>query len=216
MGFRCHRSEPDRQAGERHALRRFNRPALFARKGLLDVFLRAFAVIVVISPPLARGEAPVCQAPPAQLGNFQPTTPPRAAPVQPFEPEDGRQRTLADLRGRGVVLNFWATWCAPCVREMPQLDRLSKMLAGDGIKVLALSEDRAGAPLVRKFFDVNGIKNLEILIDGGGKVMREAKLKGLPTTILIDRQGLEVGRVVGIAEWDAKETVEFLGRCLGR
>jgi len=197
-------------------LRRLNRPALLARKGLLDVFLRAFAVIVVISPPLARGEAPACQAPPAQLGNFQATTPPRAAPVQPFEPESGRQRTLADYRGRGVVLNFWATWCAPCVREMPQLDRLSKILDGGAIQVLALSEDRAGAPLVKKFFDVNGIRNLEVLVDGGGRMMREVKLKGLPTTILIDRQGLEVGRVVGMADWDAKETVAFLNRCIGR
>jgi thiol-disulfide isomerase/thioredoxin len=174
------------------------------------------AVILVISPPLARGEEPGCRAPPAELGTFQATEPPRSAPAQPFEGEDGRQRTLTDHRDRGIVLNFWATWCAPCVREMPQLDRLRKLLAGDGIEVLALSEDRAGAPLVRKFYDVNDIKNLEILVDGGGKVMREAKLKGLPTTILIDRRGLEVGRVIGIAEWDAKETVAFLGRCLGR
>ena len=113
------------------------------------------------------------------------------------------------------MVNFWATWCAPCVREMPQLDRLRKLLSGAGIEVLALSEDRAGAPLVEKFYNTNRIRNLEILIDKGGKVLRESKVSAMPTTLLIDAGGMEVGRVLGAVEWDSDKAVEFLKNCLG-
>ena len=150
------------------------------------------------------------------LGNYQAFDPPRPVTDVPSTDAGGNPKTLADYRGRGVVVNFWATWCAPCVREMPQLDRLRKLLKGDGLEVLALDEDRAGAPLAEKFFRENGIRNLDILVDRGGKVLRAAKIRGLPTTLLINPGGLEVGRVEGVAEWDSGEAVAFLKRCLGR
>ena len=189
-------------------------PFLIAATALF--FWLLFAVIDPISQPLASAEGGECLARDGVLGNFQAADPPRPVTDTPFFDAGGKTRTLADYRGRGVVLNFWATWCAPCVREMPQLDRLKKLLTDSGIEVLALDEDRAGAPLAEKFFRTNRIRNLDILVDRGGKVLRESKIRGMPTTLLINARGLEVGRVEGIAEWDSKAAVAFLKRCLGK
>ena len=112
------------------------------------------------------------------------------------------------------MLNFWATWCAPCVKEMPALDRLAATGAERNLQVLALSADREGAPVVRRFYDVNAIKHLAVAVDKLSRVSRAVDVGGLPTTVLYDVQGREVGRVVGVAEWDAPDTVAFLGRCL--
>ena len=127
---------------------------------------------------------------------------------------DGAVLNLGALQGRPVLMNLWATWCAPCVKEMPQLDRLHKILAPDGIAVLTISEDRAGAALVEKFYRINELGNLDILIDRNGKVLRGSKVRGLPTTLLIDAKGREIGRVQGISEWDSGDVVAFLRRCL--
>ena len=87
-------------------------------------------------------------------------------------------------------------------------------LDADGIDVVAISEDRQGAPVVEKFYRDHEIKNLEVIIDVGGKVLRDSKVRGLPMTLLINSDGLEVGRVQGASEWDSKNAVAFLRRCL--
>ena len=160
-------------------------------------------------------EARSCTPADGVLPSFQLTQGLPAVPDTGFIDNDEKERSLADYKGRGVVLNFWATWCAPCVREMPQLDRLSAILKGSGIDVLAVSEDRQGLPLARKFYKVNKLYDLEILVYVKGRLLRALNGRGLPTTVIIDRQGREVGRVIGIAEWDAPETVGFLKDCLG-
>lgn len=156
-----------------------------------------------------------CKPAESVLGNFEAAEAGTQAPDAPFQDAAGKDRRIADHAGRGVVLNFWATWCAPCVREMPQLDRLKALVADNGIDVLAVSEDRQGVPLVEKFFAANKLGDLEILVDGGAKLQRAAKLRGLPTTILYRPDGTEAGRVVGVAEWDAEAAVTFLRQCLG-
>ena len=162
----------------------------------------------------AGAAAEACQAETGDLGNYQMTKPPEpVAEVEFFDAED-TPRTFAAYRGRGVVLNFWATWCAPCVREMPALERASTELAGAGIDVVTLSEDREGAKVIRPFFEKLGLRNLPVLIDRQGKVLRALKVTGLPTTVLIDARGREVGRVVGVAEWDTSEALDFLRRCI--
>lgn len=123
--------------------------------------------------------------------------------------------TISDFRGQGVVLNFWATWCAPCIKEMPALVRLKELVSEDNITVLALSEDRGGAEKVIPFFKKLGINGLEVLIDKRGKVARKSGVRGLPVTILIDAEGLERGRVTGIAQWDSADVVDFVRRCIG-
>ena len=155
------------------------------------------SVIVVISPPHASAEEASAHD---GVHNYQPTRPPVAVSALTFYEDGELSRTIADYRGSGVVMNFWATWCAPCVREMPSLDRLQAKVPG--IRVLALSEDRGGAPVIENFYRQYGIANLDVLADRGGKLMRKLRVRGLPTTLLIDADGNEVGRVVGPVEWD--------------
>ena len=156
-----------------------------------------------------------CQPKAGVLATFQPSEERRKAPDAVIFDNDEKERRLTDYVGRGVVLNFWATWCAPCVKEMPQLDRLNAILKSSGIDVLTVSEDRQGLPVVRKFFVVSKLRHLEILADPKGNLLRALDGRGLPTTVIFDHQGFEVGRVTGIAEWDAPETVGFLKQCLG-
>jgi thiol-disulfide isomerase/thioredoxin len=130
-----------------------------------------------------------------------------------FEDAQGRSRSLDDFRGKIVILNIWATWCVPCRKEMPTLDRLQAVLGGADFEVVALSIDRSGMDVVRKFFVEVGIKKLGMYLDTSSKATRALGVVGLPTTLLVDREGREVGRLIGPAEWDSPEFVEFI-RCV--
>jgi thiol-disulfide isomerase/thioredoxin len=180
--------------------------------------LFAFAVIAWevadLIRPYADGAAGACRAEAGELGNFQATRPARPLPEVEFFDARDTLLTFAEYRGRGVVLNFWATWCAPCVKEMPALERARAKLAGAGIDVVTLSEDRGGAKVIRPFFEKLDLRDLPVLVDRRGEVLRALNVTGLPTTVLIDARGREVGRVVGIAEWDAPEVLDFLRRCI--
>jgi len=107
-------------------------------------------------------------------------------------------------------VNVWATWCVPCREEMPTLDALQAELGGDDFEVVALSIDRAGSQIVRRFYDEIGVTNLNMYVDQTMLSMTALRTVGLPTTILIDAQGRELGRLVGPAEWDDPEMVSFL------
>lgn len=135
---------------------------------------------------------------------------PRAVPEIAFTDGEGEPLTLDAWRGKIVLLNVWATWCGPCRAEMPTLDRLQARLGGDRFEVVALSIDRAGVRVVAKFFEKIGIKHLRIFIDDSGKAARDLKVVGLPATLLIGRDGRELGRLVGPAEWDTPEMIAFI------
>lgn len=141
---------------------------------------------------------------------------PKALPEIKFQDADGHDRSLADFHGKVVLLNVWATWCAPCRREMPTLDRLQAALGGQDFEVVALSIDRAGMGAVTKFYGEVGMKHLAKYIDTSGKAARELGAVGLPTTILIDRDGREAGRLTGPAEWDASDMVKFIRNRLAK
>ncbi len=135
---------------------------------------------------------------------------PRDVPEIRFKNAEERDLTLADFRGKAVLLNIWATWCVPCRKEMPALDRLQAQLGGDDFVVLPLSIDRTGLPAVRRFYEELGLQKLGIYIDASGAASRALAAPGVPTTLLIDRQGREIARKMGAAEWDGPEMVALI------
>lgn len=135
---------------------------------------------------------------------------PKVLPALTFQDGDDREMNLRAFHGKFVLLNIWATWCPPCRKEMPTLDRLQAALGGAEFQVVALSMDRGGKEKVRKFFDKIGIQQLSLYVDTSGKAARTLGAFGLPVTLLVNPQGQEIGRLVGPAEWDTPEMVEFL------
>jgi len=135
---------------------------------------------------------------------------PKPVPELQFQDGAGRARSLADFRGKVVLLNVWATWCTPCREEMPALDRLQAKLGGPDFEVVALSVDQQGAQVVRRFFDEVGVKALQLYVDPSAQAAFKLATVGLPTTVMVDRAGREVGRRVGPAEWDSPKIVEEL------
>lgn len=135
---------------------------------------------------------------------------PRELAAAKFEDGDGRIWRLTDFAGRLVLLNVWATWCGPCRHEMPMLDDLQARLGGKDFEVVALSIDRAGLAPVREFFVELKLENLRLYIDEKGAAARAVGVFGLPTTLLIDRRGRELGRLVGPAAWNAPEVISYL------
>lgn len=134
---------------------------------------------------------------------------PRPLPELTFEDGQGGKRSLSEFGGKVVLLNVWATWCAPCREEMPALDRLQQKLGGPGFEVLALSIDSAGAPAVKRFYEDMGVRSLAIYIDSTMRATATLAAVGVPTTLLIDRQGREIGRRTGPAEWDGPQAVRM-------
>lgn len=139
---------------------------------------------------------------------------PRALPEVRFQGDQGRDLTLGDFRGWVVVLNVWATWCVPCRKEMPTLDRLQARLGGKDFLVVALSLDRKGVEAVRGFYQEVGVENLAIYVDPSGKGSHALAIPGVPTTLLIDREAREVARKMGEAEWDGPEMVSLVERTM--
>ncbi|TAD87521.1 MAG: TlpA family protein disulfide reductase [Alphaproteobacteria bacterium] len=131
---------------------------------------------------------------------------PRPLPEVEFSAVDGTEVRWSTFTGRVVVLNLWATWCAPCVKEMPALLRLSRALGRDAL-VLPLSQDRAGLSVVEPFYTSRGLTDLGVWLDPRSRVARALGVRGLPTTLLIDRQGREVARLEGAAEWDSPAAI---------
>lgn len=135
---------------------------------------------------------------------------PAALPEVAFKDGTGKPHSLAEWRGRVVLINLWATWCAPCRKEMPSLDRLQAMLGGNDFEVVAISVDRKGIEASGQFLKVTGATNLNLYVDETFKVARDLNAPGLPVSILVDRQGREVGRVTGAAEWDSDQAIALI------
>ena len=176
-------------------------------------FPRVPAAVAIALAILAMPTQPVAAQAPA---GFTVHESPRPLPDIQFENGQGEAMSLTDFRGKVVLLNIWATWCAPCRREMPTLERLQADLGGPDFEVVALSIDRKGLPVVKEFYEELGLQELGMYVDASAKAPRELSALGVPTTLLIDREGKEVGRLLGPAEWDSPEMVAFIRGYLER
>ena len=132
-----------------------------------------------------------------------------------FTAADGSPRSLADYAGKGVVLNMWATWCVPCVAEMPALAAFASVVAREGIVVLPISSDRGGASAVEKFYRNLGVLNLPVLLDPLGAAAQGLNVRGIPTTLIIDRKGRERAWTEGSVNWANDPTLEAIRRLVG-
>ena len=131
-----------------------------------------------------------------------------------FKGKAGEELSLKSWQGRVVLLNLWATWCAPCRKEMPALDRLQAELGSKDFEVVALAVDRAGTEAAAKFLAQVDVKSLALYVDGTARAGTALKAVGLPTTILIDRRGREIGRLTGPAEWDSADAKRLIQAAL--
>jgi len=138
-----------------------------------------------------------------------------AAPDIQFQDPEGEPATLADFRGKPLLLNLWATWCAPCVAEMPTLDALAAR-EGDRLQVLALSQDLEGRAKVDQFFEARGLRHLDPFLDSEMAMMTALRAQALPVTILYDAEGKEVWRMNGPFEWNGEEARRLIGEAASR
>ena len=127
---------------------------------------------------------------------------------------DGRSLNLGALQGRPVLVNLWATWCAPCVIEMPMLDSLADEL-GDSVRVLTVSQDLQGAEKVGPFFEERNFRNLEPWMDTKNQLGFGFGGGSMPMTVLYDASGQEVFRVMGAYEWNSPEAIAEVEMALG-
>lgn len=179
---------------------------------LVIACLLGLSGLIVAGCDRQKAESPQGEAaappPDATAGAIDRTHAGTPAPDTPFEDPDGQPASLADFRGKPVLLNLWATWCAPCIVEMPSLDALAARR--DDLHVVTLSQDMDGRDKVERFFAEQGYRTIETWLDPRLDFMVGLGLGTLPTTILYDAEGREVWRKVGIADWNGEEAAALI------
>ncbi len=145
-----------------------------------------------------------------EMGDFSYFDGPKPVPPIAFEDGEGRVQSLAQFRGRVVLVNFWATWCAPCVREMPSLDRLQAVLGGKDFVVLDLSLDRQGKAAILPYFQANKLTHLGVYLDPEGKSFHAWHGSGVPMSFVIGRDGRARGMLLGAADWDSPAALALI------
>jgi len=170
----------------------------------------AFALSAIViafsatSAPAGAADGPKLEG---HMEVFQVASGTRPRPEATWKDGNGKTVSLKDFGGKVVLVNFWATWCAPCVRELPSIDRLAATLDGEEFKVVAINIDRGGKPVAHKMVRRLKLKNLDLYLDRENTAVRGFGVRQMPTTYVFDRKGREVGKLEGGAEWDEPEAV---------
>lgn len=151
-----------------------------------------------------------------ELANFTLHEARKPLPDISFIDGSGKTRKLSGFEGKVILLNFWATWCAPCRREMPSLDRLQNQIGTENFRVLAIGQDRKGIEKVKAFLQELNVPHLAAYNDRTLKSARKLGVFGLPSTLLIDREGREIGRLTGPAEWDSDAAIALIKAVLSQ
>ena len=156
---------------------------------------------------LARSDAPPQDG---VMAGFQRQVAPGTAPAAGFLDEAGNDTDLSRFKGKVTLVNLWATWCQPCIKEMPSLERLKAARESDRFTIATISEDLKGAAAVEPFFAKNGLAGLPHYLDPKNTLNRAFRVNGLPTSLLIDGEGREIGRFEGPAEWDGPDALRLI------
>jgi thiol-disulfide isomerase/thioredoxin len=135
---------------------------------------------------------------------------PVAASDLPYRRADGSEGALSDYAGQHVVLNFWATWCAPCREEMPSLQALQSELGGEAFAVVTLATGRNPPQAIQRFFEETGVTDLPQYRDIDQQIAREMGIFGLPITVILNPEGQEIARLRGDAHWDSPEAIALI------
>jgi thiol-disulfide isomerase/thioredoxin len=180
-------------------------------------FMRACRAIVAalafVTSVLGSGALCADEPDKIKIGEFIPAATPQPAPEISLADTSGQSVVLADFKGKFVLVNLWATWCQPCLKEMPSLVALQARL-GSALTVLAISEDRGGADVVQPYVAKLGLESLKICLDPKSTATHAFTVQGLPTSFVIDRDGQILGKVEGGAEWDSDKMRAVLDKLL--
>jgi thiol-disulfide isomerase/thioredoxin len=182
----------------------------------MDIKLKLLGVVVILGAAGFAGYAALHSAPsdaPPQDGvmaEFHRQPAPVAVSGAAFTDEAGNDADLSRFEGKVTLINLWATWCQPCIKEMPSLARLKAAREGSHFAIATISEDLQGAKAVDAFFAKNDIGGLPRYLDPKNTISHAFKVEGLPTTLLIDGKGREIGRFEGGAEWDGPDALRLI------
>jgi thiol-disulfide isomerase/thioredoxin len=133
----------------------------------------------------------------------------------PFINQEQKQVTLKEFKGKPLVVNFWETWCSVCVKKMGTLNRFAAKFQANGGQVVAISQDRGGLATVQAYYTRNDYKNLAIYLEPSGQLSNAFGVQGFPTTIFIDAQGNEVGRIAGGVDWESADMAALIKQYFG-
>lgn len=164
-------------------------------------------------PPVAAATQALSALVKGEVAAFTVHDAPADLPALSFKDADGKDHSLADWKGKVVLLNLWATWCAPCRHEMPALDALKGQMGGKDFDVVALATDRGGIEKPKKFWTDGGFKSLALYLDNAD-AQHGLGIIGMPTTLLVSRDGREIGRLIGPAEWSSPEAKALIEAAL--